>query len=71
MSLTVPPEIEAVVAQFDARTDAFEATDVQFAIEAAARALGDLDEAPRRGCATEWTAFGFMPSLGDSGHDIR
>jgi lysyl-tRNA synthetase class 1 len=66
MSLTVPPEIEAIVAQFDARTGAFEATDVQFAIEAAARALGDLDEAPRRGCATEWTAFGFMPSLGDT-----
>lgn len=66
MSLTVPPEIETVVAQFDARTDAFEATDVQFAIEAAARGLGVLDEAPRRGCATEWTAFGFMPSLGDT-----
>lgn len=65
MSLAVPPEIDRVITDFDARTEAFEAIDVYFAIEAAARGLGELDEVARRGAFAEWAAFGFMPALGE------
>jgi lysyl-tRNA synthetase class 1 len=66
MSLTVPPDIERVIADFDARTDAFEAMDVYFAIDGAARGLAEIDDTTRGGVVAEWSAFGFMPSLGDS-----
>jgi lysyl-tRNA synthetase class 1 len=66
MSLAVPSEIDRVITDFDGRTDAFEAMDVYFAIEAAARGLGDLDEVARRGAFAEWAAFGFMPALGEA-----
>ena len=64
MSLTVPKSIMEVVTAFDARTDTFEATDLHFAIGAAA---GELDEETRRGAFAEWSAFGFMPTLGEPG----
>lgn len=67
MSLTVPSEIERELDAFDARSDAFETTDVYFALVKVARNLPELEEAARRGVFAELAAFGFMPQLGSPG----
>lgn len=61
MTIAVPAQIERVVMEFDARTDPFEAADVNQALSPVASALGELPEAEHRGRLAEWAAFNFMP----------
>lgn len=59
MPLTPPPEVVAVLAEFDARTDTFEVIDVQHAVEKAVPDWTALAPEVQQAAWAEWAAFDF------------
>lgn len=59
MPLTPPPEVTAVIAEFDARTDTFEVMDVQHAVDKAVPDWKALAPDAQQAAWAEWAAFDF------------
>lgn len=59
MPLTPPPEVTAVLAEFDARTDTFEVMDVQHAVDKAVPDWKALAPDAQQAAWAEWAAFDF------------
>jgi hypothetical protein len=60
MSLTTPPAIDAVIRDFDARTDPFERLDVMSALNDVRRGLGELMAHDQKGAWADILAFALV-----------
>ncbi|MFZ2874292.1 MAG: DUF4209 domain-containing protein [Phycisphaerales bacterium] len=67
MPLTPPPEITAVLAEFDARTDTFEVMDVQHAVDKAVPDWKVLTPELQQAAWAEWAAFDFSTHEANGG----